>query len=148
MIRIRPWLLVGRYTDTLDPEYLRRHDIGALLELHDLVEQPGIDVLFLPIDEGDPLPSDIIERGLAFVDQHRLAGRNVLIACSAGVSRSVIFAVAALRRAEGLSLLDAFRAVHAVHPRAMPDMIHWDALCAYFGEDVPFLSIWQSGGTT
>lgn len=146
MILIRPWLLVGRYTDTLDPEYLRLHGIDAILELHDLVEHPGIDVLYLPIEEGDPLPAETIERGLTFVDQHRQEGKTVLIACSAGISRSVVLAVAALKRAEGLSLFDAFRAVHAVHSRAMPDIVHWDALCAYFGEDVSFLSIWKSGG--
>jgi hypothetical protein len=143
LIEIRPWLLVGRYTDTLDFVYLRENGVNAMLELHDEVDESEIDVLFLPIDEGEPLLPDVIDRGLNFVEQHRQAGDRVLIACSAGVSRSVVFAVGALRRAEGLSLLDAFRAIHTIHPRAMPDIVHWDALCQYFGEDIPFLSIWN-----
>ncbi len=145
LIEIRPWLFLGRYTDTLDLVYLREHGIQAILELHDLVDESDIDVLFLPIEEGEPLPAETIDRGLAFVDQHRLSGKRVLIACSAGISRSVVFGVAALKRAEGLSLLDAFRDIHALHPRAMPDLVHWEALCAYFDEDVSFLTIWHTG---
>ena len=145
MIAIRPWLYVGRYVDTLNGELLHENGIGALLELHEWVNNPGLTVLFLPIQEGDPLKPATLERGLAFVEAQRAAERRVLIACSAGISRSPLFAVAALRRSENLSLLDAFEEVRARHPRAMPDLVHWENLCDFFGEDVPFLSIWHGG---
>lgn len=42
MITIRPWLLIGKYRETLDHELLARAGIGALLHLAAQVEPPGV----------------------------------------------------------------------------------------------------------
>jgi protein-tyrosine phosphatase len=61
-------------------------------------------------------------------------GHTVLVACGAGTSRSVAFAAAALKDAEGMGVLDAVRAVRARHPDARPHFKLLASLCAYFGE--------------
>jgi protein-tyrosine phosphatase len=71
------------------------------------------------------------------VREHKRLGQRVLIACGAGINRSTAFAVAVLREEEGLSLLDAFRAVKRQHREAMPHPPVWESLCSYYQEDVP-----------
>jgi predicted protein tyrosine phosphatase len=60
-----------------------------------------------------------------------------LIACGAGISRSVAFAVAVLKEEEDLSLREALRQVRAKHPGAMPHPALLKSLSEYYGEDVP-----------
>ena len=52
------------------------------------------------------------------------------------MSRSAAFAVAVLKEAEGLSLLDAVRTVGKHHPESLPHPALWESLCSYYGEDV------------
>ena len=134
MHAIRPWLLVGRYAETLDPERLAAAGVGAMLQLAEAVPQPGVASLYLAVDDGAPIPPAALAEGLAFVRQARESGRAVLVSCGAGTSRSVAFAAAALVEAEGLSVLDAVGAVRARHPTAQPHYELLASLCAYFGE--------------
>ena len=59
----------------------------------------------------------------------------MLIACGAGMSRSVVFAVAVLKEAEGLSLLKALQVVKHYHPESLPHPALWKSLCAYYHEE-------------
>ncbi len=138
MNQIRSWLYVGKYRDTLDLHLLAANQIGAMLQLAELVEQPGMTTLYLPVEDGVPLPFDLLHRGVNFVVANKEENKRVLIACGAGISRSAAFAVAALKETEGLDLLDALRAVTQRHPEAMPHMALWESLCAYYDEDIPF----------
>jgi protein-tyrosine phosphatase len=139
--KIRPWLYIGKYRDTLNQHLLSAYNIGAMLQLADLVEQPGITSLYLPVDDGVPLPDDLLRQGVDFVLGEKSRGRIVLIACGAGISRSAAFAVAVLKEVEGLGLLDAFRVVKGRHPLAMPHPAIWESLCAYYQEDVSFYDL-------
>jgi protein-tyrosine phosphatase len=134
MQRIRPWLLVGAYRETLDDDLLAQTQVGALLHLVAPVEPSGITTLYLPVEDGDALDADVIRRGVDFVLSQRTAEKRVLIACGAGISRSTTFAIAALKEAEGMALLDAARAVRQAHPAGMPHWLLWESLCAYYGE--------------
>ncbi len=141
MNKIQAWLYIGKYRETLNSHLLSAYNIGAMLQLADLVEQPGLTSLYLPVEDGTPLPDDLLRRGIDFVIAEKERGRTVLIACGAGVSRSAAFTVAVLKEVEGLSLLDALRIVKQRHPEAMPHPAIWDSLCTYYDEDVSFGNI-------
>jgi dual specificity protein phosphatase-like protein len=141
MYMIRPWLYIGKYSETQESWLLRSCQIGAMLQLDEAVEQPGIVSLFLPIEDGEPLAPEGLKRGLDFVQAQKSWGRNVLIACGAGVSRAVTFAIAALKEEEKLSLLDAVREVHARHAEALPHPELWKSLCQYYGENLTLMQM-------
>jgi protein-tyrosine phosphatase len=143
MIAIRPWLWVGRYVDTTNEIELAHAGIQAMLQLHDHAPHAAIETMFLPMQDGVPVSEAMLARGVDFIRKQHTAGHIVLVACSAGISRSVSLATAALKEEENLSLLDALHAVREQHPRAMPDHVHWEALCRYYGEDISFWDIWR-----
>ena len=143
MYAIRPWLLVGKLRDTLHADVLRGQGVGAMLQLCRAVPQPGIEALFLDVEDGEALPEGALARGVSFVREQKADGRNVLVACGAGISRSVTFAVASLHEEEGLGLLDTYRQVRLVHTDARPHPVLWRCLCEHCGEDVPFVDLFR-----
>ena len=144
MNQIRPWLYIGRYRETTNSALLHAYGIGAMLQLAEAVKHPNIETLYLPVEDGEPLPVPLLAQGVGFVREQKALGRNVLIACGAGISRSVTFAIAALHEEEGLSLPDAFRLIRAHHPEAMPHYALWDSLCAYYGEPMKYEELWDT----
>ena len=138
MDRIRPWLYIGKYRDTLDPVLLSTYKIKAMLQLAQLVEHPGISSLYLPVEDGKPLPHDLLRQGLDFVIAQKSLEHNILIACGAGISRSAAFTVAALREVESISLTRAFREVKQRHSQALPHPVVWESVCKYYGETNPY----------
>jgi protein-tyrosine phosphatase len=141
MYMIRPWLYVGKYSETKEAWLLRSCQIGAMLQLDEAVEQPGVVSLFLPIEDGEPLAPELLKRGLEFVQTQTSWGHNVLIACGAGVSRAATFAIAVLKEEEKLSLLDAVREVHARHPQALPHPELWKSLCLHYNENLTLMQM-------
>ena len=143
MRQIRPWLAIGRYRETTNSALLHSYAVGAMLQLAELVKQEGIEALYLPVEDGEPLPVPLLAQGVAFVREQKTLGRNVLIACGAGISRSVTFTIAVLHEEEGLSLPEAFRSIHAHHPEAMPHYALWDSICQYYGETMTYVEVWD-----
>jgi hypothetical protein len=143
MQQVRPWLFVGRYSETLNRDLLERSKIRSMLLLAAPVEHAGMTTLYLPVEDGVPVRTEALANGVAFVRSEYAQGHRVLVACGAGISRAVTFATAALKEEEGLSLLKAIHAVARVHPEGMPHPELWQSLCNYYGEDVPFLDMWK-----
>ncbi len=143
MRQIRSWLYVGKYSETLSRELLEYHKIRAVLELAAPVTHKGITTLYLPVDDGVPVRATALANGVAFVRSEYAQGNRVLIACGAGISRAVTFAIAALKEEEGRTLIDAFREITKTHPEGMPHPELWRSLCQYYDEDVPFLDMWR-----
>jgi protein-tyrosine phosphatase len=141
MNEIRAWLYVGKYRETLDPYLLGLNQIDAMLQLAEAVKQPGIASLYLPVEDGEPLPFDLLRQGVDFVLHEKRHEHTTLIACGTGQSRSVAFAIAALKEAEDLPLITAWREVKQRHPDALPHMALWESLCAYYGDPIPFMQI-------
>lgn len=144
MWQITDNLFVGRYRDTVNLTLLRAHSIDAMLQLAERIEQPGIEVLYLDVEDGEPLPAEKLCQGVSFMQAHLAAGRRVLIACGAGMSRSVAFAIAVLHEEEGISLLDAYHDIHRNHPDALPHYELWHSLCEHYHESVPFERLWDT----
>ena len=146
MNRIRPWLYIGKYRDTLDVSLLQANDVGAMLLFVEEVQYPGIASLHLAIEDGIPLASHVLREGLDFVARHKKEGRTVLIACGAGQSRSVTFGIAALKEEEGLTLIDALRAIVSKHPDAEPHKELWESLCRHYGEEISYFEMLKALG--
>jgi dual specificity protein phosphatase-like protein len=141
MDQIRPWLFVGSYRDTMNLSYLKLRSIGAMLQLAELVEQPYIISLYLPVEDLAPISAQHIRQGVDFIKEHKVKGSRVLVACGAGMNRSSAFCAAILKEEEGLSLLDAYKEVKRKHPESMPHQPVWDSLCEYYNETIPYLDI-------
>jgi hypothetical protein len=142
MDEIRPWLYIGKYRDTLDKNYLDLKSIKAMLQLADLVEQKGINSLFLPIEDMGPTSPALIKQGVEFILAEKEKGNKVLVACGAGMNRSTAFCMTALKEeVEGLSLLDAYKEVKRKHPESLPHEPVWKSFCKYYSESTPYLDI-------
>jgi hypothetical protein len=77
MYRIRDWLYVGKYRETLDAELLRAQGIGAVLQLADPVEYPDIDALYLNVVDGELLAREDLRRGLDFINTRHQEGKTI-----------------------------------------------------------------------
>ena len=130
MTPVRPWLYIRDLSETQDASLLRHVGIGAMLQLSRESPQEGIPHLFLPVEDGMPLSAEHLDAGVRYVLERRDEGRVVFVSCAQGVSRSATFVTAALLRAEGLPLREAFAAVVGAHPVAMPHPALWQSLCA------------------
>ena len=145
MDEIRPWLYIGKYRDTINKTYLESKNIQTMLHLAEKVEQQGIISLYLPVEDMEPIRSDLLKQGIDFILEEKGKGHRVLVACGAGINRSSAFCIATLKEAEGLSLLDAFKEVKNKHPESMPHKPVWESLCKYYGEDIPYLDVMRAG---
>lgn len=143
MIQVRPWLAIGKYRETTDLNLLKHFQVGAMLQLADAVPQPGIASLYLAVEDGVPLPREILRRGVDFIRMRKADGHKVLVACGAGISRSVTFSIAALREEENLSLFDAYSQILDVHPDAFPHHALWESLRSYYGDDMTYEAVWD-----
>lgn len=141
MDEIRPWLYIGAYRDTKNQPYLNLKNIQAMLQLAELVEQPNIVSLYLPVEDLAPISSEHIRQGVDFIRAHKAKGARVLVACGAGINRSSSFCAAALKEEEGLSLFEAFKEVKRLHPESMPHEPVWESLCKYYNEPTPYLDV-------
>lgn len=141
MDKIRPWLFIGSYRDTLNRSYLNLNKIQAMLQLAEKVEQPNIISLYLPVEDVAPVSNDHIQQGVGFIRKYKQLGMNVLVACGAGINRSSAFCTAVLKEEEGLSLFEAFKEVKRVHPESIPHEPVWESFCRYYNESIPYLDV-------
>ncbi len=132
MIKIREWLYQGKYRDTIDLELLQKHNIQAILHLAENVQHPNIETLYIPIEDGYPIPDHYIQQGVDFVLAHQT--QPVLIACGAGISRSSTYTAAVLKMTENLALTEALIDIRQKHPHALPHPLVWQSLCKYYDE--------------
>ena len=141
MDEIRSWLYIGNYRDTKNQYYLKLKSIQAMLQLAELVEQPNIVSLYLPVEDLAPISSAHIRQGVDFIREHKTRGNRILVACGAGINRSSSFCAAALKEEEGLSLFEAFKEVKRLHPESMPHELVWESLCKYYNETTTYLDV-------
>jgi len=141
MDEIRPWLYIGNVRDTSNESYLKHYSIQAMLQLAAKVEQPGIEILYLPVEDFAPLDFYMLEKGVAFIREQKKLERRILVACGAGINRSSTYCTAALKEEEGLSLFETFKEVKRLHPESMPHEPVWESLCRYYGETTPYLDV-------
>lgn len=80
----------------------------------------GIELLYLPTPDTQPLTLEELHRGSDWVNQQITAGRRVLIHCEHGVGRSVLLAAAALV-ASGMNAHEAISLIKRRRWQAAPN---------------------------
>jgi protein-tyrosine phosphatase len=142
MFKIRDWLYIGKYAHIRSKSNLESDQIGALLSLAEPVGHEGIATLYLNVTDGEPVEYDKIAAGVQFVRDQKAAGKRIVIACGAGISRSVMFTMAALMEEEGLSVFDAYREVYLQYRAAQPHDNLIISLAGYHGQELDLLDVW------
>ena len=112
-----------------------------MLQLGELVTQPSIVSLFLTVDDANPIPDEMLVKGIEFVKANKNSGQNTLVACGAGISRAATFAIATLKEVENLGLSDAYREVKLHHADSLPHPALWQSLCSYYKEEISFFDL-------
>lgn len=120
MHKIRDWLYIGKYRETVNRALLNSYNIGAMLHLAEDVRHDGIETLYLGIDDGVPVKHEILKQGIDFLVDQKAQGKIVLSACGAGISRSTTFAMGVLMHEEKLDIWEAYQTVLDNHPAALP----------------------------
>ena len=142
MHRIRDWLYVSSYAPATLPDVIKENKIQGMLQLYRPIKTKGVDTKFIGLQDGIPIREEQLREGIDFIHQQRKKNHRMLSTCGAGVSRSVSFAVVALKEVEGMSLAQAYKNIHKLHPKAMPDHIHWKSIADYYGENNNFWELW------
>lgn len=97
-----------------DLDYIRAQGIGAIVnlcgefcDLHEIEEQSGFEVYFLPIpDETAPDMAEL-EKGLDWLDEAIYLGKKILVHCRHGIGRTGTFVTGYLiRRGLGLKMAE------------------------------------------
>ena len=141
MNKIRDWLYIGKYSQTRNLEMLENNGITAMLLLAEEVNHPDIESLFLQLDDGVAMPHDKIKEGIEFIREQKAAGKRVLVACGAGISRSTIFSMAALMEEEVLEIFDAYAEIYRLYRGARPHHELCISLSAYYGNELDLLDV-------
>lgn len=142
MYQIRDWLWISGYPEASSPKLVQANGIGAMLQLFESFDSEGIVTHFIPVNDGISLTKGMIREGIDFIHQQYDANHRLLVTCGKGISRSVTFSIIALIEIEGLSMEEAYRVIHAIHPKALPDHIHWQALAEFYDDRTDFWRIW------
>ncbi|MEO1289225.1 MAG: dual specificity protein phosphatase, partial [Chloroflexota bacterium] len=115
MYEIRDWLYIGKFSQTRNLSMLKQVGITAMLQLADYIPQPDMPILYLDVTDGESVPHDLIAEGVQFVREQKQAGKRILVACGAGISRSALFVVATLMEDENRTLFDAYHEVYSMY---------------------------------
>ncbi|KAH9036573.1 phosphatases II [Lactarius hengduanensis] len=120
-------LYLGSITAVLDPSILKEHDIRHLVQVLDVpwlpaYEEDGyecyrLDILDTENQDLRPHLEDTVEN----IDSALRRGRNVLVHCQQGVSRSAAIVIAYLIRKRGMSFDSAVAFVRQRRPCIKPN---------------------------
>jgi protein-tyrosine phosphatase len=142
MFKIRDWLYIGKYSQIRSKSNLDAHEIGALLSLAEPVGHDGIETLYLNVTDGEPVDYEKIAAGVKFVRDQKAAGKKVVVACGAGISRSVLFSMAALMEEEDLGLFESYREIYQQYRAAQPHDNLVISLAGYHGHEMDLMEVW------
>lgn len=127
---------VGGVRDLLDCQSLEVQQIEAVLQLYGLERERAaiplpLEILPLQVMDRQPLSPEALREGVDFLRRQLGAGRKVLVACGAGMSRSPVFVAACLHE-EGMDLLEAFRMITRARPGIRPHPALVRSLVEYY----------------
>ncbi len=101
---------------------------GEYCDLHEIEEDAGFEVFYLPIPDETAPPVEEMERGLEWLDEALYLGKKVLVHCKLGVGRTGTFVTAYLLR-RGFNLKKAGKLLKKAKARANPtNFSQWKTL--------------------
>lgn len=134
---ITPYLAVGYAPMSYaELDSIREHGIDAIVnlcgefcDLHEIEEESGFEVYFLPIPDENAPDMEEMEEALEWLDEAVYLGKKVLVHCRHGIGRTGTFVTAYLLR-KGLGLKVAGKKMK--HTRANPtNYAQWRLLKKY-----------------
>lgn len=143
---IMPKLAVGHAPMSYDDlEALKQLGIDAILnlcgeycDLHDIENDYGFEVYYLPIPDESIPDTQALERALAWLDESIYLGKNVLVHCRFGIGRTGTLVTAYLMR-RGLGLKSAAKVLKQT--RANPSTYRQHKLLKRYGRKEKPLTI-------
>jgi protein-tyrosine phosphatase len=112
---------------------VREHRVGAIVDLRkeacddeDLLRRHGVHFLHLPTLDCYGSSCEMLDRGVAFAEEHIAAGRRVLSHCHHGIGRSATLALCVLV-VRGLAPLDALALAKARRGLVSPSPAQYEA---------------------
>ena len=114
---------IGSYTSVLD-ENLKKHEIDVVLnmavECDYKLATPSTQLVRIGIEDGRLTNCGVFEKAADVIADARRAGKNVLVHCAAGVSRSGTAVMAYLMLYEGMGWADALTYLQSSRPCVNP----------------------------
>ena len=143
---IAPRLAVGHAPMSYeDLDSLKHHGIDAILnlcgeycDLHDIEQDYGFEVYYLPIPDESIPDTRNLERALAWMDEAIYLGKNVLVHCRFGIGRTGTLVTAYLMR-RGLALKSAAKVLK--QSRANPSTYRQHKMLKSYGRKEKPLTI-------
>lgn len=142
MYKIRDWLYISGFPAASSPSMIKKEGIQGMLQLFEAIEMDGVETKHIGLLDGVPIKPQQLQDGIAFIHAQREKNHRLLVTCGAGISRSVTLSIVALKEIEGLSMQEAYSVIHKVHPKAMPDHLHWESVANYYDENNNFWEVW------
>ncbi len=154
-------VFIGGFRTTKQAAELREAGITRILKLYEsgswqenLIARSGRPVCkqtdwpedFLVCDnvlqDGQPIPPEVLRRGVDFIKAQVAESKPVLVVCGAGISRSSTFVLAYLLE-RGYSLPDAYALLARQHHVADPHPEMWGSLFAYYNLKYDLEDVWD-----
>ncbi|CAM6053446.1 unnamed protein product [Sphagnum tenellum] len=124
---ILPFLFLGNERDA-DSHSLEELDITYVLSIESSQLTSGgqkLGVVYKRLNAADSYHQNLkqhFEEAFEFIDEARRKGSNILVHCSAGISRSATITIAYLMRHLLMSLVDAYKLVKSKRPIISPNL--------------------------
>ena len=93
----------GCFSEACVEQLVREHRVGAIIDLRkeacddeELLRRHGVHFLYLPTVDFHGSSREMLDRGVAFAEEHIAAGRRVLVHCHFGIGRSATLVLCVL----------------------------------------------------
>lgn len=132
---VYPGLYVGGQQTRHGLSRVRERGIDAVVNMREESDDAERGVapehyLWLPTTDDAPPRLEDLERGVAFIEQHRAADRGVYVHCASGVGRAPTMAAAYLV-SQGMTPEEAWTAIERARPFIRPTPPQIDVIKAY-----------------
>lgn len=136
--QINDFIFLGNHTNAKDLTWLQDNQIGWILNVSSIIPNSFPDQFnYLRISILDKDGQNLLSylgHTFDFIEQARTSGKNILIHCHMGISRSVSVTVAYLMRKNKLSLTQAYKIVKDKRSIVSPNLDFMGSLEQYHQE--------------